>query len=87
MSDFLPFFQKAMVLATMLSLPSVLAATVIGTLIAFVQAIMQLQEQTLSFALKLITVSIVLVVSANWMGREMIQYTALAFDQIPTLGH
>ncbi len=86
MTDFLPFFQKAMLLALLISLPSIVVATLIGTFVAIVQSVMQLQEQTLSFLFKLILVVLVLVLSANWMGREMFRYTVAVFDRISVSG-
>ncbi|WP_138516630.1 type III secretion system export apparatus subunit SctS [Limnobacter alexandrii] len=79
---FITLFQKALILTALISMPSILAATLVGTLIAFVQAVLQLQEQTLPFALKLIVISVVLVVSAGWIGSEMFVFTEYIFDQI-----
>jgi len=46
------------------------------------QAITQVQEQTLSFAIKLLGVTITLVVTSSWFGRELILYAGRMFDQI-----
>lgn len=79
---FITLFQKALILTALISLPSIVVATLVGTLIAFVQAVLQLQEQTLSFALKLIAICLVLVLSASWIGSEMYMFTEYIFDQI-----
>ncbi len=83
--DFLSLFKTALWLSTLISLPSVVLITVIGVLVAFLQAVLQLQDQSLSFLLKLVAVSIGLLITAHWMGREMIDFTQSVFEQIPYL--
>ena len=79
-------FQKCLLLVVLLSLPCVLVATLVGVVISFVQAVMQLQEQTLPFALKLIATGVVLLLTARWMASELIQYSLNVFAMIPTVG-
>jgi type III secretion protein S len=83
--DFLSLFKNALWLSTLISLPTVGLITLIGVFVAFFQAILQLQDQTLSFLLKLIAVSLGLLITAHWMGREMLSFTESAFNQIPFL--
>lgn len=52
-------FTAALVLALKLGLPVLIAAVVIGLIIAILQAATQVHEQTLSFAPKAIVVAIV----------------------------
>lgn len=79
-------FQKCLLLTVILSLPCVLVATLVGVVISFVQAVMQLQEQTLPFALKLVGVGVTLLLTARWMSSELVQYSLNLFDMIPTVG-
>lgn len=79
-------FQKCLLLVVLLSLPSVLVATLVGVIISFIQAVMQLQEQTLPFALKLIGVGVTLLLTARWMSSELVQYSLHVFNMIPTVG-
>ncbi|MCK1546496.1 type III secretion system export apparatus subunit SctS [Bradyrhizobium sp. 147] len=71
----------ALKLTLVLSMPTVLVATGVGLIVSVVQALTQVQEQTLSFAAKLICVSLILVATANWFG-ELNRYTVNIFDQI-----
>ncbi len=82
-SVFLDFSARAMLLTLILSLPSILLATVVGLLISLFQALTQIQEQTLSFAVRLIAITLVLLLTAHWMGGELIRYTESIFYQIP----
>jgi len=71
----------ALELTLILSMPTVLVATGVGLIVSVVQALTQVQEQALSFAVKLICVSLTLAATANWFG-ELSRYTASIFDQI-----
>ena len=81
----LDFAMKAMVLVLMLSLPALVVATAVGLLVSLFQALTQIQEQTLSFGLKLIAVVLTLVLTASWVGAELLQWSLLLFDQFPAL--
>lgn len=78
--------KEAMLLVLILSLPPIAVAAVLGVVVSLLQAITQVQEQTLSFAIKLLGVTVTLVVTAAWFGRELLQYAARLFDQILRLG-
>ncbi|HFS5793846.1 TPA: type III secretion system export apparatus subunit SctS [Citrobacter werkmanii] len=69
-------------IVVLLSLPTVVAASVVGILISLIQAVTQIQDQTVPFLVKLVVVSVVLVMSYNWMGNSLISYTNLIFQQI-----
>lgn len=73
-------------LVLIISLPPILVAAIVGILFALFQAITQLQEQTLSFAVKLIAVSIVLFILIGWIGSEILQYSTKVFDQFYLIG-
>jgi type III secretion HrpO family protein len=81
----LDFAEKAMVLVLMLSLPALVVATAVGLLVSLFQALTQIQEQTLSFGLKLIAVVLTLVLTASWVSAELLQWSLLLFDQFPAL--
>lgn len=76
---------QALYLTLMLSLPAILVASIVGTLFSLLQALTQIQEQTLSFAVKLIAVGLTLFLTANWMGGELLNYTLVLFDGLPRM--
>ena len=78
--------REAMALVLILSLPPIVVASVLGVVVSLVQAITQVQEQTLSFAIKLLGVTVTLVATASWFGRELVLCTGRMFDQIVQLG-
>ena len=61
-----------------LSLPPIIAATSVGLIVALLQTLIQLQEQTLAFAVKLVAVVMVFFVTGPWMSEQLVNF----FDQI-----
>jgi type III secretion protein S len=84
--DVVGFVSKALLLTLWLSLPPILVASLVGTLLSLLQALTQIQEQTLSFAVKLIAVGITIALTASWLGGEIYAYTLTLFELIPRLG-
>ena len=82
----LDYTVKAATLILLLSLLPICVATLIGLLVSLFQALTQIQEQTLSFAVKLIAVAVTLLLAANWLGAEMYNYTISIFEAIPIAG-
>lgn len=75
----------AMLLVLLLSMPPIIVATVVGVLVSLLQALTQIQEQTLGFAVKLIAVVVTMFATAPWLGAQIQQYTLQIFDQFPIL--
>ena len=82
----LEYTVKAASLMLLISLLPIVIATLIGLIVSLLQALTQIQEQTLSFAVKLIAVALTLLLSMNWMGAELYNYTLAIFEQIATVG-
>jgi len=72
-NELVQFSIDAMMLVLILSLPPIVAASVVGTLVSLIQALTQIQEQTLSFVLKLVAVIVTLLITGQWMGTELYQ--------------
>jgi type III secretion HrpO family protein len=71
---------KALMLVLILSLPPIIVASAVGIVLSLVQAVTQIQEQTLQFGLKLAAVVVTIVVTARWAGHELILFTINAFE-------
>lgn len=85
-ADFVALGVKGLYLSLVLSMPMVAAAAIIGTLLAVIQALTQIQEQTLGYAVKLVATGVALALTLNWIGGEILQYTRQLFDLIPVIG-
>ncbi len=77
------FLKQALALTLMLSLPTVIVVAIIGLLVALVQAVTQVQEQSIGFGIKLIAGVIVIGLTAQWMGGEMLNFINALFAAIP----
>ncbi len=86
MAETLHFFQQGMWLAIIMSAPPLLIATIFGVLVALVQAITQIQDQSLPYVVKLMSVAITVAVLGRWFGGELAQLMNAAFALIPTIG-
>ncbi|WP_153100000.1 type III secretion system export apparatus subunit SctS [Paraburkholderia hayleyella] len=84
--DLTAYLAQMLYLTLLLSLPVILAASAVGVLMAILQALTQIQEQTLPIAIKLIAAGVTLFMTASWMGSEMFMYAISIFDMLPRLG-
>lgn len=77
---------QGMLLVLLLSMPAILLATIAGLGVSLLQAVTQIQEQTLGFAVKLIVVIVTLLFTAYFLASEMYKFTDYIFTIFPTLG-
>lgn len=71
-------FKQGMLLVVMLTAPPLIVAV----MTSLVQALMQVQDQTLPFGIKLVAVGITLIMTGRWIGVELIQLMNVTFDMI-----
>jgi flagellar biosynthesis protein FliQ len=69
----------------LLAAPLLLSALAVGLIIGLFQAATQIQEQTLSFIPKLISLVVALLVGGNWMINTLVDFTTRLFLDIPGL--
>ena len=62
--------------------PMLLLSMLVGVVVAVLQAVTQIHEQTISFALKLFVVVLVLLVGGGWMLETLQDYTKELFAMI-----
>jgi type III secretion protein S len=80
-SDIINDSTQAISLILVASLPPVLIAAVVGVLVSLVQALTQVQEQTLSFGFKLVAVILTLLAMMETLGSEFLLFTQYIFDK------
>ncbi len=79
----LHYASQMLWLVLILSLPTVVIAAFVGTLVSLLQALTQIQEQTLSFVFKLIAVILTLFATAGWLGHELYSFADMTLRKIP----
>ncbi|MGL5701163.1 MAG: EscS/YscS/HrcS family type III secretion system export apparatus protein [Kluyvera sp.] len=73
-------------LVLMTSLPVVVVASVVGIAVSLLQALTQIQDQTLQFMIKLLAVSLVIMATYHWLGGLLLAYTRQVLLQIGVHG-
>lgn len=68
-----------------LSGPILLAALIVGLIVAIIQAVTSIQEQTLTFVPKLLIILIALVLLGSWMFASLESYAISLFEMIPQM--
>lgn len=70
----------------LLTLPVLGAAMVVGLVVGLIQAVTSIQEQTLAFVPKMVTIVLVYVLLGNWMIQTLVQYSADLFGSLAKYG-
>lgn len=77
--------QDAVMVTLMVAAPLLGTGMVVGLIVALFMATTQIQEMTLTFVPKIISVLIALIVFGSWMIITMVDYTRNLFESIPSL--
>jgi len=77
--------EDALLLIVSLAAPLLLSALFVGLLVGVLQAVTQIQEQTLSFIPKLMALVLALVLMGPWLLQLWITFTQDLYMQIPSL--
>ncbi|AKG70914.1 type III secretion system protein SpaQ [Serratia fonticola] len=75
MNDLVFAGNKSMYLVLILSAGPVAVATIVGVLVGLFQTVTQIQEQTLPFGVKLLSVTICLFLLSGWYGDVLLAYS------------
>ena len=70
---------QALFLVLLLSGPPVLISMALGLFVAILQAATHVQEQTLSFVVKLVAVVFTIFIMGSWLGEMILQYAVNIF--------
>ena len=65
--------------------PVLLVGALAGLITSVLQAVTQIQEQTLAFVPKLVGVSVVFLVALPWVLQLLVKYTTELFRSLPSL--
>lgn len=65
--------------------PILVVAVLVGVTVSLFQSVTSIQEQTLSFVPKVVAVGMVIVFTAPWMLRMMMQFAINYFSHLPDM--
>lgn len=82
----LDLMRDALFQALLLAGPLLAVSLLTGLIIAILQAVTQIQEQTLTFVPKLVAVGLTFMILFSWMLSSAVRFTRELFMGIPGLG-
>ena len=71
--------RRSLLLVLLLSAPILIAGLVVGLAVSLLQAVTQVQEQSLAFIPKIAAMFAAAVVTLPWAGRHLIEFTRELF--------
>lgn len=81
----LQLMTEALWIVLILSGPPILAAAVVGLLVAILQSATQLQEQTLQYAAKFVAIVLTIFMTAALLGGTLYGFGNKVFTEFPAL--
>lgn len=86
MDPYISLAGEALWLILILSLPALLASLVVGVFISLLQALTQVQEQTLTFVPKIIATILVLILTAHSVLDRLLAFSHKVFAVMLKVG-
>ena len=81
------FMRGGIMQVLMLAAPLLGSSLIVGLVVAIFQATTSIQEQTLTFVPKMVTILLVLALLGGWMFTSLGNYTTQLFKLIPSMAH
>ena len=81
--DVIQLTKDALWLVLLLSGPPIVVASVVGLIIAFLQAATQLQEQTFSYTAKFFAIVVTIFLTASLLGGALYHFSDKVFEDFP----
>ncbi|NGX51215.1 MAG: Flagellar biosynthetic protein FliQ [Chlamydiae bacterium] len=82
-SEIYQLSYQALLLILILSGPPILISMIFGLSVAIFQAATQIQEQTLSFTVKLVAVIMTLILMGGFLSAQIMQFASTIFENFP----
>jgi flagellar biosynthetic protein FliQ len=71
--------RQALMVTLIVSAPILLVGMVVGLVISILQAVTQVQEQTLSFVPKIIAMALAVMLLLPWIARQLTEFSRAMF--------
>ncbi len=79
-------FKSTVLLSLYVITPFLAVTLVVGLFTSLLQSVTSLQEQTLSFAPKLIALALATLILAPWLLRTMAEFAVAMISRMPSMG-
>ena len=83
--DAIDLVRSALLTALIIGGPLLVIGMAVGLFISLIQALTQIQDQTVSTVPKLLAIGLLGVICLPWMSDHMLEYTRELFMKIPNL--
>ena len=80
-ADVMDISAQAIWLVIKCSAPMLISSLVIGLIISIFQTVTSIQEQTLTFVPKLITIFLVLIICGDWIMTNILEFIQMLFSR------
>ena len=77
--------REALMTALLIGAPVLLVGVVVGLAIGLLQALTQIQDQTVSFVPKIVAMLLAFSICLPWLLQRMIDYSQTLFNNIPNI--
>lgn len=84
-NELLDLTRDGLLIVLWVSLPIVLVATVSALIVAVLQAVTQVQDQSIGQSVRMIAVMVSIVVTAGWLGRDVMRFAERAMQTVARL--
>ena len=83
--DAVDLIRQTLILAMLISAPMLLIGMGVGIVVSLLQAVTQIQEQTLTFVPKIAAMVAAAILLMPWIGHRLLEYSAAMFQngQLP----
>ncbi len=75
-------FQDAIGVVIRLGMPILLLCMIVGVVVAILQAVTQIHEQSIAFVLKLLVVILFMTLGGGWMLRTLQEFALKMFERM-----
>jgi flagellar biosynthetic protein FliQ len=79
-------FKSTIIFALYVVAPFLSVMLIVGLTMSLIQSVTSLQEQTLSFAPKLVAFAAAALLLAPWLLRTLVEFTTSIFARMSTMG-
>jgi flagellar biosynthesis protein FliQ len=80
------FFKTVILFALFVASPFLVVILVVGLVMSLLQSVTSIQEQTLTFAPKLVAVALILIALGPWLLRTLTEFAVQFLTRMATLG-
>ena len=77
--------REGLLLVFWITLPVVAVAAVTALLVSVLQAVTQIQDQSIGQSVRMVSVMLSIVLLAGWFGRQMMLFAERALQMVATL--